>query len=162
MSLVIKGKQLILDIWPEKPMILLIKIEDLIPVKGIWAFSMVCIDQKFGGLNLTDYVKLENFIKSIQRIKEIGKNAIIAKFKESAKNIYKLLNYSNQRGQIPLIKDGKEVFDKYIEGRAKFIEDRLDYLYKLDDIPDLNLHKLPDMTNLKLETKRVHGIHRIH
>ena len=120
---------------------------------------MVCIDQKFGGLNLTDYVKLENFIKSIQRIKEIGKNAIIAKFKEFANNIYNLLNYSNQRGQIPLIKDGKEVFDKYIEGRARFIEDRLDYLYKLDYIQDLNLYKLPDMPDLNLDKKIIPGIH---
>jgi len=92
--------------------------------------------KKIRGLNLAKYVKLGHFIKSIQRIKEIGKNAIIAKFQESAKNIYNLLNYSNQRGQIPLIKDGKEVFDKYIEGRARFIEDRLDYLYKLVDRPE--------------------------
>jgi len=86
---------------------------------------------KIKGVNLKEYVKLEHFVKSIKRIKDIGKNAIIAKFKESAKNIYNLLNYSNQRGQIPLIKDGKEVFDKYIEGRARFIEDRLDYLFKV-------------------------------
>ena len=99
--------------------------------------------RKTKGVNLTEYVKLKHFINSIQRIKEIGKNAIIAKFKESAKNIYNLLNYSNQRAQIPLVKDGKEVFDKYIEGRARFIEDRLDYLYKLEDRPDLNLYKLP-------------------
>ena len=88
---------------------------------------------KIRGINLAEYVKLEHFIISIQRIKEIGKNAIISKFKESAKNIYNLLNESNQREQIPLIKDGKEVVDKYIEGRASFIEDRLDYLYKLSD-----------------------------
>ena len=106
------------------------------------------------GINLAEYVKLEHFIKSITRIKQIGKNAIIAKFKESAKNIYSLLNYSNQRGQIPLIKDGKEVFDKYIEGRAMFIEDRLDYLYMLSDTLNIKIENnkpsdLPD--NISIE-----------
>lgn len=83
------------------------------------------------GINMNDYVKIENLQSSLTKICTTSKEDIVNIFASSANMIHELLYNSEEKNKIPVINESREIFNSYIDGRIHFINGRYDQLCNL-------------------------------
>lgn len=83
------------------------------------------------GINLSKYVQVKHLEKSIYKICSTEKSDVISAFTLSATEVRTLLDNSQEKNSIPIIKEGMNSFDQYVEGRAKFIGARYEHICSL-------------------------------